>query len=58
MSERDKMLKGRLYDGFDPSLLQERQCARVLLAELNRLTYNNACKTVISRLFGKVGSVF
>ena len=58
MAEKEKMLDGQMYDGFDPTLLQERQRARVLLSELNQLIDNNARKAVIKRLFGKVGAGF
>ncbi len=47
-----------MYEGFDPQLLQERQRARVMLAELNRLTDNDARMTTIRRLFGKIGAGF
>ena len=51
MAEKEKMLDGQMYDRFDPTLLQERQRARVLMSELNQLTDNNARKAVIKRLF-------
>jgi maltose O-acetyltransferase len=35
MTEKQKMLSGELYDGFDAELLQERSCTRRLLALYN-----------------------
>ena len=35
MTEKQKMLSGELYDGFDPELLNERGRARRLLALYN-----------------------
>ena len=58
MSEKEKMLSGKMYDGFDPLLLQDRQRTRELLAELNRKTDNNARTTLLRKLFGKIGADF
>lgn len=37
-TEKEKMLKGALYNALDPELSDERQKARLLLSELNDLT--------------------
>src|SRR5947207_1059833 len=43
-SEKQKMLAGELYDGFDTELLQEGQRARRILRE-----YNNSCPEEVER---------
>jgi maltose O-acetyltransferase len=58
MCEKEKMLSGRLYDGFDSLLLEERTHARILLKELNQRIDVAARKEVIKRLFGRIGSGF
>lgn len=44
-SEREKMLRGGLYDASDPQLVAERQRARELTREYDRTTGNDPSGT-------------
>nr|WP_315851962.1 maltose acetyltransferase domain-containing protein [Tautonia rosea] len=57
-TERDKMLAGELYLGFDPALVAARRRARVLMAAYNSSGPDEEEKReqILRRLIGKVGS--
>lgn len=56
MTEKEKMLKGELYLGFDKELVNERVNARKLVKEFNSLEITETEKrnSVMKELFGKV----
>ena len=56
-SERDKMLRGELYDPFDPELVAGRQRARDLCQSLNatRETQEDERRRILAELFGAGG---
>lgn len=56
MTEKEKMLKGELYLGFDKELVNERANARKLVKEFNSLEITETEKrnSVMKELFGKV----
>lgn len=60
MTEKEKMLSGVPYQAFDEELLQDRQRARTLLYEFNRLhpAEEEKGKALIGELFGKIGEAF
>ena len=54
-SEKEKMLAGELYNGFDADLLAERQSCRLLCKEFNNsdpATLEER-KNILEKLFGK-----
>ena len=60
MTEKEKMLNGKLYRGFEQKLIDERQYAKELLFEFNNLNPNEIHKRndIIKRLFGKISDNF
>ncbi|UOQ43553.1 sugar O-acetyltransferase [Halobacillus salinarum] len=61
MTEKEKMLKGMLYQSWDPELLNERARARKLVDSLNRSksTESHFREQLISDLFGTIdGDIF
>jgi len=60
MTEKEKMLNGKLYRGFEQKLIDERQYAKELLFEFNNLNPNEIHKRndIIKRLFGKISGNF
>ena len=56
-SERDRMLRGELYDPLDPELVQARERARDLCQALNatREADQEARRRILTELFGKGG---
>lgn len=54
-TEREKMLAGELYKGFDPELVAERQRARRLMQRLNTTLDNDARLPILAELLGRVG---
>jgi maltose O-acetyltransferase len=54
-TEKEKMLAGELYDGFDPQLVDERLCARELcqkLAALSPRAPDSERAALLAQLFG------
>jgi len=60
MTEKEKMLNGKLYNSFDPQLLKERQYAKDLLFDYNALRPNEIEKRndMLRTLLGKTGKTF
>ncbi|MGL5347987.1 MAG: sugar O-acetyltransferase [Peptostreptococcaceae bacterium] len=60
MTEKEKMLKGELYRGFDEALTLERTKARRIMQEFNNSDYLEGDKRneLIKELFGSVGESF
>ena len=58
MSEREKMLRGELYDASEPALLEARVAARRLTRQLNSLDFDDleGPDPVLRRLLGEVGA--
>jgi len=58
MTEREKMLGGKLYKSFDENLVNERLQARQILFELNILNpfQNDERNRLLGLLLGKIGS--
>ena len=56
-SEKEKMLTGEVFKVYDPQLVAERQHARKLVQEFNKLGEGNPAQStaVIKQLFGHVG---
>ena len=56
-SEKEKMLRGELYNAFDPQLVLERRRARDLLKELNESRDAEVEKRqgILATLFGSIG---
>lgn len=54
-TERDKMLAGEMYQGFDPELVAERQRARRLIQQFNGLIDNDARLPILQQLLGRAG---
>jgi len=52
MTEKEKMLAGKMYDPMDPQLVEERFNARMLFQEINLLNENNKQKR--DKLFYKL----
>jgi maltose O-acetyltransferase len=57
MTEKEKMLRGELYNATDPQLTQERRIARALTGALNQSRDDQADlrRRIIAELFGAVG---
>eukprot|EP00727_Mastigamoeba_balamuthi_P003925 m51a1_g1353 putative maltose o-acetyltransferase (193) ;mRNA; r:359535-360113 len=60
-SQKDRMLRGELYDASDPQLVQERRRCRELTARLNAINASDPSTTpertaVMRELFGSLGS--
>ena len=60
MTEKEKMLAGLPYKGFDPELLSERQRAKELIFEFNALRPTNIEErnVLLKSLLGKTGENF
>lgn len=60
MNEKEKMLRGELYNPLFDGLLEERTTAKCLCYEYNNLHPENieAKKNLIKKLFGKTGNEF
>jgi len=60
MAEKEKMLKGELYLGFDPELVEARLAAKRLYNEFNATAADEVEKRsmLIKKLFGKTGKDF
>lgn len=60
MTEKEKMLKGKLYKAFAEELLKERQFAREMVYIFNTLhpSETEEKNKIIVKLFGKIGSNF
>lgn len=61
LTEKEKMLRGELYQSWDPILKTERKNAKLLCQELNATTENEKelRKNLLKRLLGKIeGEVF
>lgn len=61
MSEKEKMLKGQLYDAnYDKSLIEERTKCKKLCQEYNGISYEDfeARKTILKKLLGATGENF
>jgi len=58
MTEKEKMLAGKLYMAFDSELVKERKNARRLIERYNQIGYDeiNQKSSLISELVGKHGS--
>jgi maltose O-acetyltransferase len=56
-SERQKMLRGDMYDPLDAELVAERECARDLCQDLNatRESESHRRREILVKLFGKGG---
>ncbi len=54
-SELEKMLAGELYDAFDPALVQGRQRARNLCADLNTSRDEATQRAILQQLIGTGG---
>ena len=56
-TEREKMLRGELYDPTDPELVADRKAARALTRRLNRTTEaeTDRRRELLADLFGTVG---
>lgn len=60
MTEKEKMLGGKLYQAGDPELLKERLRARKLLQKFNHSDPEDSSfrKEILRNLFGKIGENF
>lgn len=60
MTEKEKMLKGKLYRAYDEELTSERRRAKELTFEYNNLPPGEIHKRneIIKKLFGKIGENF
>lgn len=60
MSEKEKMLNGKPYKSFGDELLNERQYAKELIFDFNKLRPNEINKRdeIIKELFGKTSKFF
>lgn len=60
MTEKEKMIKGMLYNSFGEELVNERKNARLLVHSYNMLSPNQGeeGKEIIRKLLGRVGSSF
>lgn len=58
MTEKEKMLKSELYQGFDTQLVQERQQAKEMTFEYNNLNPKQVDKReeILKQLLGKIGN--
>lgn len=54
-SEKEKMLRGELYRGFDPELIADRAKSEALMLELNAMPNGDARQEVLKRLMGSMG---
>ncbi len=56
-TEKERMLAGELYDGFDAELVAERRRARMLLYDYNHSTPDDTDgrRAILAKLFGKIG---
>ena len=57
MTEKEKMLSGKLYDASDKELLEARKNARLLFEEYNKtsVTEGEKRREIAEKLFGKCG---
>lgn len=57
MTEREKMIKGEIYNSMDPELLELKKEARLLTEEFNNTSYENLEKRteVLRKLLGGCG---
>lgn len=61
MNEKEKMLKGELYDAnYDEALIKERIKCKTLCSKFNNLPYENSeeRKEVLKQILGKFGAEF
>ncbi len=54
-TEREKMLSGELYLGFDAELVAERQRARRLIQQFNGMLENDDRLQILQQLLGRAG---
>lgn len=57
MTEREKMIKGELYNSFDPELIEMRKEARLLTEKFNKSSIENLeeRKEILKELLGSCG---
>jgi maltose O-acetyltransferase len=55
MTEKQKMLRGELYRGFDPELIADRAKSEALMLKLNAMPNGEARHAVLKQLMGSMG---